>query len=73
MAAFAVYDMDGVPAALLVVIDAGRTVLDGMERIERLGLALWLDHCKGHTVVRIRSTTSFALWCQLFPKNRSFV
>ena len=50
---FAVYDMDGTPASL-VVVDAEHASLEGMERVEGAGGMHWVDRCRGHTVVARR-------------------
>ena len=49
-AAFAVYEMGGVPASLLVVAAQG-TELEGMERVLHRGRIHWVDRCRGYTVV----------------------
>lgn len=49
-AAFAIYELDGV-AASLVVVTGGAADLQGMERVRHEGRQHWVDRCKGHTVV----------------------
>ena len=49
IAAFAAYDVDGMPASL-VVMEAERGALDGMEQVNRRGQTHWLERCKGHTI-----------------------
>lgn len=49
-AAFAVYEMNGQTASLIVV-DRKRADLDGMEQFDHEGKTHWVDRCKGHTVV----------------------
>lgn len=53
LAAFAVYDMKGVPASL-VAIAAERGDLEGMKEIRHRGRKHWVDRCKGYTVVACR-------------------
>ncbi len=53
VAAFAAYDVDGMPASL-VVMEAKREALNGMEQVNRRGQTHWLDRCKGHTIVARR-------------------
>ncbi len=48
-AAFAAYEMNGVPASL-VVVAGERGELNEMERVRRKGRTHWVDRCKGHTV-----------------------
>ncbi len=50
VAAFAVYEMNGQTASLIVV-DRSRADLDGMEQFDHEGKTHWVDRCKGHTVV----------------------
>lgn len=52
-AAFAIYDVDGSPASL-VVVRGDEGTLDGMRRAEHAGRAYWSDHCKEHTIVAAR-------------------
>lgn len=52
-AAFVLYDMDGMPASLIVMPDEGAD-LNSMTRVEREGRSHWVDRCKGHTVVARR-------------------
>ncbi|HEY3242260.1 MAG TPA: zf-HC2 domain-containing protein [Phycisphaerae bacterium] len=52
-AAFALYEMDGTPASLIVLAD-GSGDLAHMRRSEREGRVHWVDRCKGHTVVACR-------------------
>lgn len=52
-AAFAMYEVRGVPASL-VVVSGGDAELDGMERVRESGRTHWVDRCKGHTVVACR-------------------
>lgn len=49
-AAFAVYELNGSPASL-VVVSGGAADLQGMERVRHEGRQHWVDRCKGHTVV----------------------
>lgn len=49
-AAFAVYEMDGVPASL-VVVTASRGELDGLERVVHKGQTHWVGRRRGHTVM----------------------
>lgn len=49
-AAFVVYEMDGVPASL-VVVTGSRGELDGMERVVHKGQTHWVGRRKGHTVM----------------------
>ncbi len=52
-AAFAVYDMNGAPVSLVAI--AGEHVrLEGMTEVRYDGATLWVDHCRGHTVVAYR-------------------
>lgn len=53
VAAFAAYDVDGMPASL-VVMEAEHGALQGMEQVNRRGQTHWLDRCKGHTIVARR-------------------
>ncbi len=52
-AAFAIYDIDGAAAAL-VIVEAVRTALDGMQHVGDPAPAHWVDRCEGHTVVACR-------------------
>jgi len=49
-AAFAVYELNGVPASV-VVVGTDPEALAGMERIGTGDRAHWVDRCDGHTVV----------------------
>jgi len=49
-AAFAVYEMNGKPASLVVVPSAVAN-FKGMRSTEHEGSAYWVDRCKGHAVV----------------------
>ena len=52
-AAFAAYEMNGVPTSLVVVVDAIEQ-LDGMVRMEHSGSTHWVDRLNEHTVVACR-------------------
>ncbi|MFQ5501391.1 MAG: anti-sigma factor family protein [Phycisphaerae bacterium] len=52
-AAFAMYQLNGVPASLVVTRGADQH-LDRMARVEQDGQTHWLDRCKGLTVVACR-------------------
>ncbi|MHC4610749.1 MAG: zf-HC2 domain-containing protein [Planctomycetota bacterium] len=52
-AAFAVYDMKGVPASL-VAVAAQHGDLQGMAEVHHNGATHWVDHSKGYTVVACR-------------------
>ena len=52
-AAFAVYDLDGAPASL-VVLTADENELAGMQRVRHADGIHWVDRCRGHTVVACR-------------------
>lgn len=52
-AAFAAYEMDGVPASL-VVLPGEQGELDEMDRVVYEGRTHWVDRCKGHTVTACR-------------------
>ena len=49
-AAFAIYDMDGTAASLVVVAETDR-MLDGMTHVRQAGRSHWVERCKGYTVV----------------------
>lgn len=49
-AAFAIYDMDGTAASLVVIAETDR-ILDGMTHVRQAGRSHWIERCKGHTVV----------------------
>lgn len=49
-AAFAVYEMDGVPASL-VVVNGKPGELEGMERVVHKGQTHWVGQRRGHTVM----------------------
>ncbi len=52
-AAFAVYDLEGAPASL-VVLAADENELAGMQRVRHADGIHWVDRCRGHTVVACR-------------------
>jgi anti-sigma factor RsiW len=52
-AAFAVYELDGVPASLVVVEGAGFNI-ERMERVEEQGRTHWVERRQGRTVVVCR-------------------
>lgn len=52
-AAFAMYDIGGVPASL-VATEAAGLEMAGMKKVDRHGRSHWLDRCKGHTVIACR-------------------
>lgn len=53
LAAFAVYDLDGTPASL-VVLAADEDELAGMQCVRHADGIHWVDRCRGHTVVACR-------------------
>ena len=52
-AAFAIYNIGGVPASL-VATEAAGVDMAGMKKVDRHGRSHWLDRCKGHTVIACR-------------------
>ncbi|UCC32583.1 MAG: zf-HC2 domain-containing protein [Phycisphaerales bacterium] len=52
-AAFAIYDVNGIPVSL-VAFAVERGDFDGMNEVRRGGLTYWVDHCRGHAVVAYR-------------------
>lgn len=53
LAAFAMYDVQGVPVSLVVVDDTS-AALDTMTQVRHDGRSHWVDRCQGHTVVASR-------------------
>lgn len=53
LAAFAMYDVEGTPASL-IVMPADEAELAGMDRVVHPEGTHWVDRCRGHTVVACR-------------------
>ena len=67
-AAFALYDMEGT-AVSLVATDAAITDMGTMRRADSHGDEVWVDHCKGHTVVAKRQGTLVYAAVSTLPQN----
>lgn len=67
-AAFVLYDMEGT-AVSLVATDAAVADMGTMKRADRHGDEVWVDHCKGHTVVAKRQGTLVYAAVSTLPQN----
>ncbi|MCH8912716.1 MAG: zf-HC2 domain-containing protein [Planctomycetes bacterium] len=67
-AAFALYDMEGT-AVSLVATDAAVADMGTMKRADSHGDEVWVDHCKGHTVVAKRQGTLVYAAVSTLPQN----
>ena len=70
-AAFAVYDLAG-SLASLVVTPGPHPDLDLMERVEQGGHTHWVDRCKGHTVLACKRDALIYAAVSTLPDDRLF-
>jgi len=70
-AAFAVYDLGG-RLASLVVMPGPHPDVDIMERVEQGGHTHWVDRCKGHTVLACKRGALVYAAVSTLPEDRLF-
>ena len=70
-AAFAVYDLGGTLASL-VVLPGAHPDVDTMERVEQDGHVHWVDRCKGHTVLACKRGALIYAAVSTLPEERLF-
>ena len=68
-AAFAVYELGGAIASL-VVLPGTHPDIDDMQRVEHDGHTHWVDRCKGHTVVACRRGPLVYAAVSTLPEDR---
>lgn len=70
-AAFAIYDLGGTLASL-VVLPGAHPDVDTMERVEQGGHTHWVDRCKGHTVLACKRGPLVYAAVSTLPEDRLF-
>jgi anti-sigma factor RsiW len=70
-AAFAIYDLGGTLASL-VVVPGPHPDVDIMERVEQDGHIHWVDRCKGHTVLACKRGALVYAAVSTLPEDRLF-
>lgn len=70
-AAFAIYDLGGTLASL-VVVPGPHPDLDTMGRVEQGGHTHWVDRCKGHTVLACKRGALVYAAVSTLPEERLF-
>lgn len=70
-AAFAIYEMHGTPASLVVLKDYPGA-LKGMNPFERKSRRRWVDHCREHTVLAARRGSLIYVAVSQLPETELF-